>query len=92
MPFEKCKETDFPIFSYTSGTTGDSKGVKLTHKGLMLAVETSKPAIEYTRDDIYISYLPYAHSYEQYCTYGNLIRGIKIGYYNGDPLRLIEDC
>jgi long-subunit acyl-CoA synthetase (AMP-forming) len=32
--FNKCTENDCPIFSYTSGTTGDSKGVKLTHRNL----------------------------------------------------------
>lgn len=34
-PFRKCKQDDYPIFSYTSGTTGDSKGVKLTHTNLL---------------------------------------------------------
>lgn len=34
-PFKKATEYDFPIFSYTSGTTGDSKGVKLTHRNLL---------------------------------------------------------
>lgn len=35
LPWNKCTENDYPIFSYTSGTTGDSKGVKLTHKNLL---------------------------------------------------------
>ena len=34
-PFDKCTENDYPLFSYTSGTTGDSKGVMLTHKNLL---------------------------------------------------------
>jgi len=35
IEFNKCKADDCPIFSYTSGTTGDSKGVKLTHANLI---------------------------------------------------------
>lgn len=35
VDFNKCTEDDSPLFSYTSGTTGDSKGVKLTHKNLL---------------------------------------------------------
>lgn len=38
--FNKCTETDCPIFSYTSGTTGDSKGVKLTHRNLFQSTQT----------------------------------------------------
>ena len=34
IDFRKCTADDCPIFSYTSGTTGDSKGVKLTHANL----------------------------------------------------------
>jgi len=34
-PFTPCGPEDYPIFSYTSGTTGDSKGVKLTHMNLI---------------------------------------------------------
>ena len=34
-PWNKCTENDCPIFSYTSGTTGDSKGVKLSHKNIL---------------------------------------------------------
>jgi long-subunit acyl-CoA synthetase (AMP-forming) len=34
IQFDKCTQKDCPIFSYTSGTTGDSKGVKLNHMNL----------------------------------------------------------
>jgi len=77
----KCKETDSPIFSYTSGTTGDSKGVKLTHKSLIYAVGEILNVFELERDDSVISYLPYPHSFEQCITYSAVMRGFKIGYY-----------
>ena len=34
-PFVKPDRFDSYIFSYTSGTTGDSKGVKMTHNMIM---------------------------------------------------------
>ena len=37
-PFRETKPEDVYIFSYTSGTTGDSKGVKLAHRNLLASI------------------------------------------------------
>jgi len=85
-----CEDTY--IFSYTSGTTGDSKGVKLTHKNIMSSVDYVIPKFPSDGDQTVISYLPLPHSFEQ-CMMGYaLLVGAKIGYYQGNPLKLIEDC
>jgi long-chain acyl-CoA synthetase len=63
-PFQKCTENDCPIFSYTSGTTGDSKGVKLSHKNLIYACGAAVDLFKLSRLDSMISYLPYPHSFE----------------------------
>lgn len=55
------------MFSYTSGTTGDPKGVKLTHKMVMgagYAINTRLGAAPLNAEDCYISYLPASHSFE----------------------------
>jgi len=56
------------MFSYTSGTTGPPKGVKLTHKmvlGTAYGVNSRVGSIGcITDEDIFISYLPAAHSFE----------------------------
>jgi len=66
---EPTQEDCFMIM-YTSGTTGDPKGVKMTHKmnvqcviGLQMKLEKNgcKP---FSEKDTYISYLPAAHSFE----------------------------
>jgi len=63
--FRKCKADDCPIFSYTSGTTGDSKGVKLTHKNLLSSAVSILPQTTgIMAGDALISYLPYPHSFE----------------------------
>lgn len=55
------------MFSYTSGTTGDPKGVKLTHKMIIncsFAVNARVGDVPITENDCYVSYLPLAHSFE----------------------------
>ena len=43
-------------------------------------------------DDAVISYLPFPHSFEQVLTFFAIVTGVKIGFYQGDPLKLTEDC
>jgi long-chain acyl-CoA synthetase len=92
IAFEKCTKDDCPMFSYTSGTTGDSKGVKLTHANLCASACSIKGTFESNRDDILISYLPYPHSFEAVMTTFCFMNNCRIGYYSGDPARLTEDC
>jgi len=55
---------DIYMFSYTSGTTGDPKGVKLSHKMVMTSAAAVNDRSKFTSDDSYISYLPAAHVFE----------------------------
>jgi long-subunit acyl-CoA synthetase (AMP-forming) len=84
-PFRKCKKTDCPLFSYTSGTTGDSKGVKLSHANILNSAFSISHKVDLTREDSIISYLPYPHSFEQVLLAYFLMIGGRIGYYCGDP-------
>lgn len=77
------------MLSYTSGTTGDPKGVKMTHKMMLNQTYSGSFILPFEHSDTYISYMPYAHSYEQAVTTLCLYVGCKIGYYSGDPLLLI---
>ena len=56
------------MLSYTSGTTGDPKGVKLTHEMVIQCVTAIQKRLgdnKLSERDTYISYLPAAHSFEQ---------------------------
>ena len=83
---------DVYIFSYTSGTTGDSKGVKLSHFNVLSNSRCTLPRVRMTGGETLISYLPYTHSFEQALFGFTLIQALRIGFYTGDPTRLVEDC
>ena len=90
---KKPKADDIYMFCYTSGTTGDPKAAMLTHKNLLSAANSTMQVggINLDEDDCMISYLPLAHSFEKCLFTACLLSGMKIGYYNGDPLKLLDD-
>jgi acyl carrier protein len=49
------------LMQYTSGSTGDPKGVMLTHWGLMENVRAMGHAMEATSKDVFVSWLPLYH-------------------------------
>lgn len=83
------------MLSFTSGTTGNPKGVKLTHKMILNCCTSVNlhfgNTLQFNETDTYISYLPYAHIFEQTLYCQSLMSGLKIGYYSGDVLKLISD-
>jgi len=90
------KPDDCFMFSYTSGTTGDPKGVKLTHKmvvqcGFAVNTRLGRNTNPFSEDDCYVSYLPAAHSFEQAVFGSALIYGMKCGFFAGNVLKLTDD-
>jgi fatty-acyl-CoA synthase len=55
------KAADIALLQYTSGSTGDPKGVTLTHANLLANMRAIGGAVELTSDDVGISWLPLYH-------------------------------
>jgi long-chain acyl-CoA synthetase len=52
-------------FIYTSGTTGKPKGALLSHRNITSNIQAVHQLYEFTPDERYLSFLPWAHSYGQ---------------------------
>lgn len=81
------------MFCYTSGTTGDPKAVKISHRNILsVATSANYAGVEIFPWDTMISYLPLAHSFEKVLYTLCLVKGVRIGFYCGDVLKLTDDC
>lgn len=80
---------DLCTIMYTSGTTGDPKGVKLSHRAVIATVAGMEKFLEYTSvdlgpNDATLSYLPLAHIFDRVAEELMLNVGGRIGYFQGE--------
>ena len=77
---------DLAVIIYTSGTTSKPKGVMLTHYNIAAQTTIVSPLFDYNENDVLLSILPLAHTYE--CTLGMIYpfaRGARIHYLDRPP-------
>ena len=78
-------EDDLAIIMYTSGTTGESKGVMLPHSCLLEAMRIHDIRLTHIkRSDTSMAFLPLTHIFERAWTYFCLWQDIKV-YLNQRP-------
>ena len=89
---KKPEPDDISIINYTSGTTGLPKGVKVSHNSIVVNTDVIEVIGLYpTPNDVYLSYLPYAHIMETLIITVVFNHGVQVGIYNGNAANLRED-
>ncbi len=75
--------SDLAFIQYTSGSTGNPKGVALTHANLLANIRASGAAIQVQSEDVFVSWLPLYHDM-------GLIGAWLGSLYYGIPLALMS--
>ncbi|PKO95885.1 MAG: acyl-CoA synthetase [Bacteroidetes bacterium HGW-Bacteroidetes-7] len=80
------KHDDIASIIYTSGTSGASKGVMLTHSNLVHHTKMTYKLFPILKEDTFLSILPLSHAYE--CSIGMMLPfycGASVVYLDGSP-------
>ncbi|XP_039057002.1 long chain acyl-CoA synthetase 4-like [Hibiscus syriacus] len=90
------KKNDVCTIMYTSGTTGDPKGVLISNESIVTLIAGVNNLLErvneqLTMKDVYISYLPLAHIFDRVIEELFISHGASIGFWRGDIKLLVED-
>lgn len=78
--------SDVATIIYTSGTSGTSKGVTLSHRNLVSQNYMANRLLPMFKEDVFLSILPLSHAYE--CSLGLILpfsRGAQVVYLDGAP-------
>ncbi|KAK9817123.1 hypothetical protein WJX72_009841 [[Myrmecia] bisecta] len=90
------KPEDLCTIMYTSGTTGDPKGVKIPHAMVICNIAGQLAFLRQVEfplgaNDVMLSFLPLAHIFDRAAEECLLYLGAKVGYWRGDIKGLVDD-
>ncbi|PSR91437.1 Long chain acyl-CoA synthetase [Actinidia chinensis var. chinensis] len=90
------RKSDICTISYTSGTTGDPKGVLISNNSIVTLIGGLKRLLESVNEalsakDVYLSYIPLAHIFDRVIEEYFISHGASIGFWHGDVKLLTED-
>lgn len=91
-PHNPPQSNDLTTVCYTSGTTGNPKGVMLTHANFCAALAGANASgVEIYPSDVHLSYLPLAHVFERLVQLLLVHNAAAIAFFQGDVTKLTED-
>ncbi|XP_024391453.1 long chain acyl-CoA synthetase 4 isoform X1 [Physcomitrium patens] len=87
---------DLSTIMYTSGTTGEPKGVMLTHENVLVTIAGLDHMLKSLNEvmdhnDVYFSFLPLAHIFDRVTEEMFVFVGGSIGFWQGDIKKVPED-
>jgi len=90
------KKSDICTIMYTSGTTGDPKGVLISNNSIVTLIAGVRRLLGSANEslgtnDVYLSFLPLAHIFDRVIEECFINHGASIGFWRGDVKLLIED-
>ena len=77
---KRVKPEDLASIVYTSGTTGDPKGVMLTHENMASNLRYSTEGLGIVKGDSSLSFLPLSHALARHLDYAMYAHGSTISY------------
>jgi len=86
---EDAQPEDLATVIYTSGTSGEPKGVMLGHDNFMYAFKIHESRLDVTENDVSLCFLPLSHVFERIWTYNMLYCG-AINTFLENPREVIE--
>ncbi|XP_071730679.1 long chain acyl-CoA synthetase 4-like [Rutidosis leptorrhynchoides] len=90
------KKSDICTIMYTSGTTGDPKGVLISNNSMATLIAGVNRLLDSANEslnqhDVYLSFLPLAHIFDRLIEECFINHGASIGFWRGDVKLLTED-
>ncbi len=83
LPSGGIEPAEIAFIQYTSGSTGDPKGVVLTHGNVLANVRGIGESVQFRRDDTVVSWLPLYHDM-------GLIGAWLFSVYHGAPITIMS--
>jgi long-chain acyl-CoA synthetase len=78
---EAATPDDVALLVYTSGSTGEPKGARITHRYLHASAQSLRETLGFRADDTTLSFLPYCHAGERvFGLYTRILCGMRVAH------------